>query len=145
MSEPSDAVRQRAGDRCEYCHLPQLAFRRAFHVEHIVARQHGGLTRLDNLAFACWNCNLKKGPNLSGVDPQTGQITALFHPRKGEWEEHFCPVIGALFPLGVAIRGLTPVGRATVEVLGLNEEMRQMLRYEFWLEGLYTAAVPPGS
>jgi predicted helicase len=36
-------VRERANHRCEYCHLPQDAepfF--AYHVEHIVARQHGG-------------------------------------------------------------------------------------------------------
>jgi len=35
-------VRERAGYRCEYCCLPQDAepfF--AYHVEHIVARQHG--------------------------------------------------------------------------------------------------------
>ena len=140
MSEPAAAVRRRAGDRCEYCCLPQSAFRRAFHIEHIVARQHGGSTRLDNLAFACWNCNLKKGPNLSGVDPQTGQVTALFHPRKDEWEEHFSAVIAPSSRSVVEIRGLTPVGRATVQVLGLNEEMRQMLRYELWLEGLYKDA-----
>jgi hypothetical protein len=39
-------VRQRAGYRCEYCCLPQNAepfF--AYHVEHIVARQHRGRDR----------------------------------------------------------------------------------------------------
>ena len=70
----------------------------------------------------------------------TDQATALFHPRKDEWEEHFSPVIGALIPLGVAIHGLTPTGRATVQVLGLNDEMRQLIRYELWIEGLYRAA-----
>jgi hypothetical protein len=138
MSDPADAVRHRAANRCEYCRLPQAAFRRGFHTEHIVARQHGGSTSLNNLAFACWSCNLKKGPNLSGIDPETGEITALFHPRKDDWSEHFTAHIGTLVPLGVEIRGLTPVGRATVRVLGLNEEMRQMVRYELWLEGLYT-------
>src|ERR1035437_6502928 len=62
MNGWSEAVRRRAGNRCEYCRLPQGAFPRGFHIEHIVARQHGGPTRLDNLAFACWSCNLKKGP-----------------------------------------------------------------------------------
>ena len=117
MSESAEEVRRRARNRCEYCRLPQLAVRRPFHIEHIVARQPGRPgrpTRLDNLAFACWNCNLKKGPNLSGVDPETGRVEALFHPRKDEWDDHFSPAIGALIPLGVAIRGLTPVGRATV-------------------------------
>ena len=50
MSGPTEAVRRRAGNRCEYCHLPQVAFRRGFHIEHIVARQHGGPTSLDNRA-----------------------------------------------------------------------------------------------
>ena len=75
---------------------------------------------------------------MSGIDPATGHLAALFHPRKDAWPEHFSAHIGTLIPLGVEIRGLTPVGRATVRVLGLNEEMRQMVRYELWLEGLYT-------
>ncbi len=139
MSELADVVRRRAGHRCEYCHLPQAAFRRSFHIEHIVARQHGGSRLLDNLALACWHCNLKKGPNLAGIDPGTGEAAALFHPRKDEWIDHFSVRIGTLTPLGLEIQGLTSVGRATVRVLGLNEEMRQMLRYELCLEGLYSA------
>ncbi len=107
-------------------------------MEHILARQHGGSTSFDNLAFACWSCNLKKGPNLSGIDPETGSMTALFHPREDSWPGHFSAHIGTLIPHGVEIRGLTPVGRATIRVLGLNDEMRQMVRYELWLEGLYT-------
>jgi hypothetical protein len=138
MSGPAEAVRQRARNRCEYCRIPQEAFRRGFHIEHIVARQHGGSTSLDNLALACWTCNLKKGPNLSGIDPATGIVTALFDPRQNQWLEHFSAHVATLIPLGIEIRGLTAVGRATVRVLALNEEMRQMVRYELWLEGLYT-------
>jgi hypothetical protein len=138
MSDLAEAVRRRAGNRCEYCHLPQAGFRRGFHTEHIVARQHGGSANLDNLALACWSCNLKKGPNLSGIDLETGEVTTLFHPRKEVWPEHFTVLVGSLIPFGVEIRGSTPVGRATVRLLGLNEEMRQMVRYELWLEGLYT-------
>ena len=48
--------------------------------------------------------------------------------------------IGALIPSGIAIYGLTPVGRASAQVLGLNDEMRQMIRYELWTEGLYPSA-----
>src|SRR5450759_100641 len=60
MSEPAEAVRRRAGNRYEYCRLPQAAFRRGFHTEHIVARQHGGSTSLDNLAFATGECKVVK-------------------------------------------------------------------------------------
>ena len=81
-------------------------------------------------------CNLKKGPNLSGIDPASRDIVRLFHPREDSWAEHFVAVAkrGA-----VEIKGLTAVGRATVEVLGLNSEMRQMVRHELWCEGLYSA------
>jgi hypothetical protein len=132
MSVPEEAVRQRARDRCEHCRLPQGAFRRGFHIEHIIARQHGGTTSLDNLALACWTCNLKKGPNLSGIDPETGLVTSLFHPREHQWLEHFLPVSPRS---SLAVSKF--VGRATVQVLALNEEMRQMVRYELWSEGLY--------
>jgi len=38
-----EVVRRRAGDACEYCRLAQQATPLiAFHVEHIVSRQHGG-------------------------------------------------------------------------------------------------------
>ncbi len=87
MSEPADRVRRRAGERCEYGRVPQAAFRRPFHIEHIVARQHGRTAELDNLALACWQCNFKKGPNLAGVDPETAQVTPLFHPRKDRWAD----------------------------------------------------------
>ena len=137
MQDLIQQVRRRAGERCEYCRIPQAAFRRPFHIEHIVAKQHGGLTDLDNLALACWHCNLKKGPNLAGVDPETGSLVALFHPRKDTWADHFAIRIEILVPRGLEIRGLTPVGRATIQVLGLNDEMRQLLRHQLWQEGLY--------
>jgi hypothetical protein len=143
MSDLAGEVRRRAGDRCEYCRLPQSAFKRPFHIEHIIARQHGGHSSVDNLALACWNCNLKKGPNLSGIDPATGRVGGLFNPRKDDWEEHFAAESGPFHPLCVAIRGLTPCGRATVQVLGLNDEMRQLIRHQLWTEGLYAAHVSP--
>jgi hypothetical protein len=41
--------------------------------------------------------------------------------------EHFSIHVATLIPLGIEIRGLTAVGRATVRVLALNQEMRQMV------------------
>ncbi len=50
MNESAGEVRHRAGYRCEYCRIPEAAFRRPFHIEHIVAKQHGGSDALDNRA-----------------------------------------------------------------------------------------------
>ena len=77
----------------------------------------------DNLALACHRCNLRKGPNLTGIDPMSGEMVPLFHPRRDQWTEHF------LFR-GVRIEGLTPVGRATAHVLGMNDTRRLELRSE---------------
>jgi len=73
------AIFDRADFRCEYCHLhcnplPSVPF----HVEHILARQHGGQDSLENLALACHRRNLRKGPNLTGLDPETAELTRLF-------------------------------------------------------------------
>lgn len=104
-----DAVRKRAGHRCEYCRIPQRLYPdAAFHVEHVRARQHGGEDEPDNLALACHWCNFKKGPNLSSVDPETRKITRLFHPRTDRWETHF-----GISPRGEIV-GRTAIGRATV-------------------------------
>ena len=75
-------VRERADHRCEYCCLPQSAepfF--AYHVEHIVARQHGGRDDSETLALACYHCNAHKGPNLSGLDPESGALVRLLGTR----------------------------------------------------------------
>jgi len=136
LSDPATEVRRRAEGLCEYCRIPEVAFKRPFHIEHVIARQHGGLTEIDNLALACWVCNLKKGPNLTGIDPQSKRITPLFNPRKGRWEDHFAFGVGTSVAAGIEIRGLTAVGRTTVIVLGMNTEMRQMVRYELWREGV---------
>ena len=117
------SVRERAGNRCEYCLLHQYHSELLHHIEHVVARQHGGTDHFDNLALACHRCNLHKGPNLSGVDPLTGLVENLFHPRHDRWGEH-------LAFREAYIEGLTPAGRATVEVLGLNDARRVELRRE---------------
>lgn len=50
---------QRAGGRCEYCHMPSAFYRVPFQIDHIIAEQHGGATVLPNLALCCYHCNLR--------------------------------------------------------------------------------------
>lgn len=117
-------VRERANHRCEYCRLPQYALPLApFHIEHIIARQHGGPDDVSNLALACHHCNLHKGPNLTGIDPETGLVVLLFHPRQEHWHDHFALA-------GPMVVGLTPTGRTTVRVLAMNAARRMELRLE---------------
>lgn len=91
------------------------------HIGHIIPIKHGGNSEPNNLALACIDCNLSKGPNLTGIDPQTGEICRLFHPRRQPWNEHF-----RLEQIHVV--GLTAVGRTTVVVLNLNSDEQLELR-----------------
>jgi hypothetical protein len=116
-----ETVAARAGRTCEYCRIREQDDAFSFHVEHIIALKHGGVTALDNLAYACQNCNLHKGPNLSGIDPKSGDVVTLFHPRRDVWEDHFA-LEDFLFV------NLTPTGRATIRVLSMNDGDRVQLR-----------------
>ncbi|HBJ86671.1 MAG TPA: HNH endonuclease [Verrucomicrobiales bacterium] len=123
MTEATKAlVRQRAGFRCEYCRLHQddspLA---ALHIEHVRPRKHGGSDHESNLCLACIDCNLHKGANLTGIDPVTGAVTELFHPRSQRWEDHF-------FWAGIHLQGITAIGRTTIQVLCMNSDDQLDLR-----------------
>ena len=115
-------VRERAHNACEYCHLHQddspLAL---LHVEHIIPKVHGGTDDFNNLALACIDCNLHKGTNLAGIDPETNEMTALFHPRRQRWEEHF-------ELQGAHLIGTSTTGRTTIRVLDMNSDDQIALR-----------------
>lgn len=106
-------VYDRANDCCEYCFTPEFAVFASHEVDHIIAEKHGGLTQEDNLALSCSLCNKHKGSDLASIDPQTGEITPLYHPRRDHWSDHF-GLTGAEFT------PLSPVGRVTVRLLQLN-------------------------
>jgi hypothetical protein len=102
-----------------------------FHADHIVARQHGGQTRLENLALACLHCNRHKGPNIAGLDFNTGGLVRLFHPRLDLWKEHF-------EWSGAALKGRTSIGRATVHVLAINDPDFLAVRETLMQEGVFS-------
>ncbi len=114
-------VRERANHQCEYCGLAEEHVYIPHHIDHIRPKQHGGDDSPLNLALACQGCNLKKGSNLAGIDSESGTMVALFNPREQVWVEHFAF-------RGVCIVGLTPVGRATVQVLDMNARERVKIR-----------------
>jgi hypothetical protein len=90
-------------------------------LEHVIPRKHGGSDELENLALACIDCNLRKGSNLTGIDPETGAITRLFNPRIDLWAAH-------LRWQGIRIEAQSAIGRATLQVLDLNSDDRLEVR-----------------
>lgn len=126
-------VRARAGLFCEYCRIPQSCYPTvSFPIDHIIARQHGGSSTLDNLALSCLHDNTHKGPNIAGIDPLTRKITRLFNPRRDRWDRHF-EWRGAL------LVGKTAVGRTTIAVLAMNHPDAVAVRRSLIEEGLFPA------
>ena len=94
--------------------MPASGYLGSFHADHIIARQHGGESGLDNLALACLHCNQHKGPNSAGRNPETGEVVELFHPRRDQWGDHF-------EWNGADLVGTTTVWRVTIQVLAIND------------------------
>ena len=130
MMQPSlrSLVRTRGKAACEYCRFPEAEANLPYTLDHIIARQHGGSDALDNLAFACPFCNLHKGTNLTGVDPESGAVVRLFNPRAEQWSMHFHWDAFTIVPR-------TATGRATVVVLALNHERQLSRRRELLKSG----------
>jgi len=124
------SVWDRANKRCEYCHMPAGASRGPFHVDHIVARQHGGQTDLNNLALACGYCNRRKGPNIAGRDPETSGIVPLFNPWHDRWADHF-------EWNGPDLIAKTAIGRTTIQVLAIDHPGLRIIRASLREEGVY--------
>jgi len=126
-------VEFRAEGRCEYWGMDQSLQGATFHVEHILPAARGGPTTLDNLAWSCPQCNLRKSDRIEAVDPECGESLPLFHPRHDLWSDHFQWQ-------AYALTGKTPTGRATIAALDLNHPRRLRIRRAEEMFGLF----PPG-
>lgn len=92
-----------------------------FHVEHIISGSRGAKSEIENLAWACPGCSLHKSNRVEVSASEDEESVPLFHPRRHEWDEHFCWV-------GYQVTGITRIGRATVEALVINHERRIKIR-----------------
>jgi hypothetical protein len=130
LSAPSSGSGAR--QRCEYCRLHEDDYDFIpFHVEHVIARQHGGTDNPETLCYACSECNWAKGPNLAGL--VDGKLYPLFNPRKQSWKRHFRWDQTTLV-------GRTRIGAVTIRVLNINDASRIMLRENLLFEGRFPPA-----
>lgn len=123
-------ITELAGGCCEYCRVHQSDSTSPYHVEHIIAVSHGGQTVIANLALSCARCNLTKGTNIAAADPDSGEPTFLFHPRRHQWQDHFDLDEALIVPR-------TPEARATVFVLRLNDPERVEYHHLLLALGVY--------
>ncbi len=135
-SKVKKIVKDRAKGLCEYCVLPIFWAGYQFPIDHIIPKSKGGTDDPDNLSNACQNCNGCKHNKTEGFDIVTGQIVRLFNPRKDKWTDHFD--WDENFSI---IKGITPIGRATVSCLKTNQLEAVNLRLALFYFGVH----PPKS
>lgn len=132
MTDSAVALRARlveqAGNRCGYCRAHQHYVYEPLHIEHIEPRARGGSNDEENLWLACALCNRSKSDRTHGRDPVTGRRVRLFHPRRQQWKRHF-----QWSEEGTEIIGRTVCGRATVEVLNMNNDLAVLVRLN-WIK-----------
>lgn len=129
-------VRERAKDKCEYCHAPQAGCSETLPVDHVRPRSEEGKTTFGNLALSCSSCNGSKLGKMTGRDPSTNREVRLFNPRRQKWDDHF-----KWSDDFTQIIGKTPCGCATVETLKMNRPPAVQMRLFWQAVGLH----PPGA
>ncbi len=127
---------EREDQRCAYCRSPMLVGIPMV-VDHIMPLSVGGSSTFENLCLACYRCNEFKGPRIEARDPDDGQQVSLFHPRQQQWRDHFAWRAG-----GETMVGLTPCGRATIELLRLNNDWLVQARRIWMRIGLHPSLEP---
>jgi hypothetical protein len=110
-------IRQRAGDRCEYCQMPQHATVLPHEVDHIRSQKHGGPSIAENLCWACALCNSFKGTDVASFVPGSSEIVRLFNPRIDPWDEHF-------HWQDHILHGKSAIGAVTIALLRINQSDR---------------------
>lgn len=104
----------------------------SFTIDHIVPESLNGLTELKNLAYACGTCNRNKYDKISYLDEITKTEVKLYHPRKNKWFHHF-----RWNKDETTLIGLTPTGRATINLLQINRASNINQRSLLLLVGLH--------
>lgn len=123
-------IRERAGSCCEYCLLAEADAFFPHEPDHIIAIKHGGPNTLDNLCWACFDCNRFKGSDIASHDTIRGELVPLFNPRNHIWNEHFQIQDGQIIPL-------TSIGRVTAFLLKFNLPTRVEVRETLARTGRY--------
>lgn len=132
LREMRERVQIAARNRCGYCHAPQELVLGPLEIDHLVPEGRGGTDDEVNLWLACRVCNSHKSAKTSALDPLTSTVAPLFNPRTDDWNSHFCWDVD-----GAHVIGLTPIGRACVQALQLNNDQSANVRIAWVSYGVF--------
>jgi len=125
-------VAERARNRCEYCLAPEEFSNKEFHVEHVVPKARSGADTMDNLALACFRCNLSKAIAQTVRVGEAGEEVPLFNPRTDDWNACFEFVL-APDDEAARIVGKNAIGRVTAVRLKMNVPHAVRARWKWFL------------
>jgi hypothetical protein len=124
-------IAEEAKYRCGYCQTQEVVSGIPLTVEHIIPKAKGGSDDNANLWLSCRLCNEKKGTLIEAMNPEAGDLVSLFNPRTQTWVDHFIWSEDS-----IRIIPKTAVGRTTIDVLSLNDELRVRSR-AIWVKAGY--------
>jgi hypothetical protein len=122
----------RANECCEFCRAQLEYSPNNFHIEHHIPLSRGGADSVENLTFACPQCNLHKAAKTEAIDPLTQETVPLFNPRQMNWSDHFRWSDDTSQMLGE-----TAIGRATIALLQTNRTGMVNLRRVLHRQGFH--------
>lgn len=120
-AEVRQLVAARAHYLCEYCLIAEDDTYVGCEVDHIISLKHGGSSEAENLAYACFYCNRRKGSDIGSISQQSGQFSRFFNPRTDRWFDHFRLN-------GSSIQSLTSIGEVTARIFNFNTANRILER-----------------
>jgi HNH endonuclease len=124
-----NATIKRAKNCCEYCRISAIDSYYGFQVDHIISRKHGGKTILENLAYACPDCNRYKGSDLGTFIHDSLKLVRFFNPRIDKWDDHFETDSSGL------ITAKTDIATGTLKIFSINHPDRIIERQLLWQLG----------
>jgi hypothetical protein len=122
--------------RCCYCLTSEANSGLPMSFDHIQPQSKGGNTSCENVCLACRSCNEYKSDLTEAQDPLTGEIVPLFNPRAQQWSEHFAWSLDA-----TRVEGQTPVGRATIAALRMNNPVIVAARSRWVISGWHPPTI----
>jgi hypothetical protein len=101
-------------------------------VEHVVPMARGGPDTFENVALACFRCNLSKGVAQAGQIDRASEPVRLFNPRSDDWNACFDFVLSPNDEVARII-GQNDIGRVTVGRLRMNAPHAIRARWRWFL------------
>ncbi len=110
---------------CAYCTILELeAMGVGYQIDHYDPRsnKHVPANEYSNLMYACEHCNSRKSGGVPVPDPSRPDLH-LLRPDQDDFDQH-AEISGP----GLELKDLTPSGRYTIKLIGLNRKTLLRLR-----------------